>query len=58
MTASVAESTMSQTAIPARLSQPARFLMDLLTVGERTPSRPADQVEEFIGWSKRNKIPL
>ncbi len=58
MTASVAESTMSQTAIPARLSQPARFLMDLLTVDERTPSRPADQVEEFIGWSKRNKIPL
>src|SRR6188472_1194011 len=58
MTASVADSTMSQAKISSRLSQPARFLIELLSVGEQTPARPAEQVEHFIGWAKRNKIPL
>jgi thymidylate kinase len=58
MTASLADATRNEIEIPARLSQPARFLMELLAVGEQAPLRPADQVEQFLGWSKRNKIPL
>ncbi len=58
MTQSVGVSTRPTVETPAPTSPELSLLLDLLQHGEHAESKPADQVEAFISWSRRNKIGL
>ncbi|HEX5163784.1 MAG TPA: nucleotidyltransferase family protein, partial [Thermomicrobiales bacterium] len=58
MAAMIADAGPTRIEHPSRPSQPAQLMLDLLRDGEHAPPRPAEQIEAFLDWRRRNKIAL